>query len=349
MDLLKEFTSSAYYMPRMIFLSRGLETDMNAPRKRSRKKKCFIAAVIAFVAAGLLALTLPFFIAGEAEARPKIVETGEGSPSAGSMPEEPRNTLKVMTLNIAHGRKKALNQVLLRRSTIESNLEGIAVVLKREDPDVVALQEADGRNWMSGRFNHVTYLAKQAEFPRFIQGEHVKGLKMAYGTALLSRLSVTEPLSICFNPSPPTWTKGYVVCSVPWPGNPDTRVDVVSVHLDFARGSVRTRQVEAMAARLKSRTNPLIVMGDFNSEWDDTKSAVRWFAEELKLEAWRTDSEHLKTFPRLKQRLDWILISQELEFKGHNVLPDEVSDHLGVTAEIGLRPKTEKATDQPRP
>jgi endonuclease/exonuclease/phosphatase family metal-dependent hydrolase len=60
----------------------------------------------------------------------------------------------------------------------------------------------------------------------------------------------------------------------------------------------------------------------------------------MKLDAWRPDADGLTTFPGLRKRLDWILVSEELEFKSSEVLPDEVSDHLGVKAEIGLKSKS---------
>ena len=38
-----------------------------------------------------------------------------------------------------------------------------------------------------------------------------------------------------------------------------------------------------------------------------------------------------------KKRLDWILISEELEFVSYQVLPDIVSDHLPLIVEIRQR------------
>jgi endonuclease/exonuclease/phosphatase family metal-dependent hydrolase len=38
------------------------------------------------------------------------------------------------------------------------------------------------------------------------------------------------------------------------------------------------------------------------------------------------------------KRIDWILISADLEFISYKVLPEAVSDHHGVVAEIGMRP-----------
>ena len=50
--------------------------------------------------------------------------------------------LSVLTLNLAHGRKDALNQMLQKTSTTRSNLEEIAGFLSDSGADLVALQEA---------------------------------------------------------------------------------------------------------------------------------------------------------------------------------------------------------------
>jgi endonuclease/exonuclease/phosphatase family metal-dependent hydrolase len=146
--------------------------------------------------------------------------------------------------------------------------------------------------------------------------------------------ALREPLAITFDVSPPTFSKGFVVATIDWPGEPNINVDVVSVHLDFLRKNVRERQAEDMIDKLSSRGRPLIVMGDFNSEWKSRKSSVRAIAEGLNLKAYQPVSLEMDTFPLLRRRMDWILISDELEFVTYKVLPDVISDHYGVVCEI---------------
>jgi endonuclease/exonuclease/phosphatase family metal-dependent hydrolase len=54
------------------------------------------------------------------------------------------------------------------------------------------------------------------------------------------------------------------------------------------------------------------------------------------LQAYRPEALDLGTYG--SRRLDWILISADLEFNSYKVLPDVVSDHRGVVAEIGMKP-----------
>ena len=61
-------------------------------------------------------------------------------------------------------------------------------------------------------------------------------------------------------------------------------------------------------------------------------------ASELQLHAFEPDREDLGTYKKLSgSRLDWILISGDLEYKMYKVLPEVVSDHFAVYAELNYR------------
>ena len=241
--------------------------------------------------------------------------------------------LRIMTLNIAHGAKSGFNQIFLPTTVIKSNLQNIGSLLLREKPDLVALQEADGPSLWSGNFSHVNYLANNANYPYAFQGEHVKGLRLSYGTAFLSKTQISDPVSYTFKPSPPTLTKGFVVGTIYWPGKPNRKIDVVSLHLDFFRGSVRKNQVTELVSKLSKQKNPLIIMGDFNSGWR-VKSPMEVLATKLDLKTYKPEENEIATFPLTNKRIDWILISREMDFLSYQVLPDSVSDHKGVLAQL---------------
>jgi endonuclease/exonuclease/phosphatase family metal-dependent hydrolase len=245
-----------------------------------------------------------------------------------------RPNLRLMTLNIAHGRKDGPNQIFQKRKTIESHLNDIARVVRQEKPDVLALQEADGPSIWSGGFDQVAYLAEKANFAFFVRGEHVKGMRINYGTALLSVFPLSGAISFTFEPSPPTFSKGFVLATVSPSGRSDMSFDLVSVHLDFSRKSVREKQVDDMISRLLIRNRPLIIMGDFNCELKSKEATLRRLVDELDLKAYLPVSQNLETFPKLGKRLDWVLISPELEFMKYRVLPDVISDHYAVLCEV---------------
>ena len=299
---------------------------------RKRTKRLIAIGVFVPCLAAIAAIAIPFWNHGHTGAALNASTSGSVPGRAAEVVPEGDRTLKVMTLNIAHGRRKAFHQALQKRTTIEANLDEVAKVFLREGPDIVALQEADGPSIWSGNFDHVDYLARSAGFSHHCRGEHVEGMKLSYGTALLSRLPLDDCRSITFAPSPPTFSKGFVVGTIQWPGRPDLKVDVVSLHLDFSRKSVRQKQIQKMITELSQRENPLIIMGDFNCDWAGKEPSLRTLAEQLDVVADKPAAEDMLTFPKSKKRLDWVLVSPELELVEYKTIPDTLSDHHGVVA-----------------
>lgn len=249
--------------------------------------------------------------------------------------------LKLVSLNLAHGRKGRLNQVLLSRHKIRRNLEEIGSVLRSHGADIVALQESDGPSMWSGGFDHVQFLAVQARYPHYVHNSHSSSKFFTYGTAFLSKVPLQDMGSKTFGPSPPTFKKGYTKATVLW--NPENglsrplQVDLVSVHLDFSRGSIRTKQAAELTTEFAARSRPLIILGDLNADWMDKDSSVRDIAHSLDLQVYQPHSTELGTYASTGRRLDWILISNELRFGKYGVLPEVLSDHLAVSAELHPR------------
>jgi endonuclease/exonuclease/phosphatase family metal-dependent hydrolase len=249
-------------------------------------------------------------------------------------------SLRLMTLNIAHARREAQHQALLGPPALRHNLAAIAAVLRRESADVVALQEADGPSAWSGDFDHVATLAELGDFAHAFRGEHnpfsFGRFDLSSGTALLSRYPLAGARSRAFLES---WrdTKGFVAATVEPAGLPGAAIDVVSIHLDFLAARIRRRQVEQLVETFRDRERPLVVMGDFNCEWSERRRSLDLLRRELKLRPPAAPAH--ATFPSWRPlvRLDWILVSDELEFASYETLPDRLSDHLGVVAGVRLR------------
>lgn len=292
-------------------------------------------SIVTAIVASVFVLTSA--IGGKREMTPPVVNYPPPSEKGLDELTADKTLLKILTLNVAHGRKVWPNQIFQNENGIKSNLDAIVTMLKREQPDLVALQEADGPSLWSGRFNHVTYIAENAGYFCSIQGAHTSGAGLSYGTALLSKYPLHIPVSITFPPSPPTFPKGYVGACVGWSSEPELTVEIVSVHLDFSRHSIRKQQVQDMISRLSAVTRPRILMGDFNCQWGAGESPLNMLAAELNLTAYHENADDLITFPGTGGRLDWILISSEFEFVSYRVLPDVLSDHRAVVSKIRIR------------
>ena len=162
--------------------------------------------------------------------------------SNNSILTEPSNTLRLVSLNLAHGRLDSFHQLFVSSEQIKNNLKTVANFLIDADADIVALQETDGPSRWSGNFDHVDYLATQVDFNYYVRAENVNNFLGNYGSAILSQRPITEAQGFVFQPSPPTTNKGFSVAQVEWqlPENAKPLlIDVVSVHLDFSRDSVR--------------------------------------------------------------------------------------------------------------
>ena len=250
----------------------------------------------------------------------------------------PNSVLRVATLNLAHGRKDSFNQLFVGEDTHKENLNDIADVLIQHKPHVVALQEADAESRWSGSFDHVAYLASAAKYPWRTHVSNAESWLYSYGTALLSALPFAETIKHTFEPSPPTLDKGFVLAQIEWPfidGIKSRKVDIISVHLDFSRQSVRDKQIKEMLKILSIRMNPTIILGDFNSEWLAEVSVIKELAKKSRFSSYRPESGDYNSYK--DKRLDWILITKDMEFANYQVLPEILSDHVMVVADIRFK------------
>ncbi len=301
----------------------------SAAGKRSRKTR-----LVAFVA-------LPVGLLSVAGLGVPAATHGPSGParvvSAAKVEAQVRGTsLRVMTLNLAHGRSDGFNQVVQGGEQIRKQISAASTVIAREGIDVVALQEADRPSWWSGSFDHVARIAKSAGLGAQAHAANVEGLGLHYGTGVASRYRLADAAGHTFAPSPPTLSKGFTVARVNWPALPGGAVDVVSVHLDFASSAARKSQLDELARLLEQRGRPAIVMGDFNTGWTDDDGALRQFCQRLGLSTFAPTDGSKPTFRTLADRIDWILVSSGLEVGDYRVLDDVVSDHQPVAATITL-------------
>jgi endonuclease/exonuclease/phosphatase family metal-dependent hydrolase len=303
-------------------------------------KKLFLTTISTIALIFCSAFFLTINVAGKQKASPILIKHQKLLSEENHFKDLNNNTVfTLLTLNIAHGRKDGVSQIFQKSNQIKSNLDDISSLLKRESPDIIALQEADGPSIWSGNFSHVKYLAENSGYIHSVRGAHVDGMMLSYGTALLSKQLLDEPISVTFEPSPPTFPKGFLSASIKM--NNEIEADIISVHLDFSRKDVRQKQVQNMVNVLSAREKPLIIMGDFNCEWEEN-SAVKVLAEKLDLSIYQLTNNNQITFPILKKRIDFILISNEFEFVTYKVLPDIVSDHLGVISKIKIKDNNDR-------
>lgn len=254
-----------------------------------------------------------------------------------SVPASDQSLVRVMTLNAAHSRGTGFHQILQDGDTARENLAAIAAVIKREAPHVLALQELDGPSFWSGGFDHAEFLSERGGLPSYLRAENQRMAGLRYGTALMSRYNLADGEGFSF-PARGVWpAKGFVVSRMESGGAAYPAVTVVSVHLDPLRPTMRHKQLRMLAEYLGASSEPTIVMGDFNCEWEE-ETCLQWFTDAVQLQAHSPDAPDLGTFRFGGKRLDWVLASPHFGFGDYRVLDDDLSDHRGVVAELHWLP-----------
>lgn len=159
--------------------------------------------------------------------------------------------LKIMTFNIRFGER--------------AEMERIAEVIRRENPDLVALQEVDvftrrKGHIAAGRCDYPAQLARftgmNAAFGRTI---YFRGGQ--YGVAILSDFEILESSN---DPYTHQGEEARTALSVVVDTGKDGPVRFVCTHLDAYSSAVRLQQIGELCARYADPEIPTIVAGDFN-------------------------------------------------------------------------------------
>jgi len=265
-------------------------------------------------------------------------------------PHPPGNVIRVMTLNLAHGRGNRTVQRVLRKKSARRNLDSVVELVRDTDPHIIGFQEADLKAAWSGRFDHVGYITQKAGMANWVHACNVDGLGLAYGTAVASRLPIDRGIGYTFDATPPTFSKGWSRAVIPLDSGTGRDLEVVSVHLDFLSPKHRTNQARQLVKELGETDNHLLLMGDFNCGLRKDEETLGVLMDELRLTTYKPDAEDVITYPTLKERLDWILIGADMRFLDCEVVEPQVSDHLALiaTIQIDTREPSERESNPER-
>ena len=240
-------------------------------------------------------------------------------------------TLRILTLNLAHGRGTGFHQLVTPKAQVQANLDAVVRLIDESRAEVVALQEADAASAWSGRFNHLEYLAERTGLSHVAHGRHVEARGLVYGTGILSRAPIEASEGEAFRRNPHD-TKGFLRARIE---SPLGSVDVISLHLDFKRSRERRVQLGLLEAYLGRRPDPaehLVIAGDFNTLASSKELSAFAAARGLRCAPGSVQGTFPSGWPR--RRIDYLFVSAGLSFLRHSVLPVRVSDHLPVWGEL---------------
>ena len=250
--------------------------------------------------------------------------------------------IRIMNYNIAAG---------------HGDISAVAEVIRKYDPDIVALQEVDV-HWSirSGYDDQAEYLAEVLDMDYFYgeiytlppdrEGEGVP--ERRYGLAFLSKEPIryaqnhqltrqsTQPDAPGIRPLP-----GFPEIVIPFPGG---IVHFFNTHLDYRPDpAVREAQVVEMIEIMEQADAPVVLAGDLNARPDALEIAPLFV---MLSDAWDASGDAGDpgyTFPAdaPDRRIDYILHSPHFEVAQVFVVDSQASDHLAIVADLVLRPQDE--------
>lgn len=235
--------------------------------------------------------------------------------------------LRVMAYNIHHCNPPSKPDVL--------DVDAIAAAIRKQKPDLVALQEVDVRTGRSGNTDQAKLLARKLSMHYFFAKaiDHDGG---EYGLAILSNHPLTRtkiyrlPTQSGTNGEP----RILATAAVKLPGG--KMICFASTHLDAQKDSVnrelQIREINRIAGR---ETLPMIVAGDFNAA--PGSGVIR----QLDLIFTRTCQTCAPTIPVINpvRTIDFIAYKPAKAFEviTERVIPEHyASDHLPVVAELKM-------------
>ena len=140
------------------------------------------------------------------------------------------------------------------------DLQRIAAVIAKAQPDIVALQEVDFQCSRSGKVDQAEVLAQKldmfysfASFMSFDDGQ--------YGMAILSKHPLLE--SQIYHLPDGAEPRSFLEIDI---AVGQMMLRVVGVHLDWTDDQVRLNQLQALLKKIEPANTPYILAGDFNAE-----------------------------------------------------------------------------------
>lgn len=263
-------------------------------------------ALLPHVALGML-LPLAAAIAWQALSR-------QASPPAFA----PSSELVVMTFNIQSGYDRDQRW----------HLETTARVIETAHPDIVLLQEVS-RGWLvTSSADQLTWLARRLGMHASWGPASTDGL---WGNAVLTRAQPLEEQVVHFQTTQ-NLRRGAVLVRL---ATPTTSVWAASTHLDDPRSAtaVRLAQIEELLAFLQP-VRPLILGGDLNAEPESTELA------QLQSAGLRDAAAAVGAIMPTSadaRRIDYVLVTDELEPVAGSVLDVTASDHRPVIVRLVMR------------
>lgn len=234
--------------------------------------------------------------------------------------------MKCMTINIQHGRDFAKGVI---------DLALMAETIRKEDPDVVVMNEVYGKGEGAAFVGQAEVIAEMIGYHAFFAPAIDITGHGPYGNALLSKTPLIDAEVVAV-PKAPRLYKGYyedrcMAKAVTTVG--DKKLTLLGIHFGLQPDEAELC-AEVVCKAVKESEYPVVLMGDFNLTPDSP------LLDPIRALLTDTDSKFAGecnfTFPTDKPeiKIDYIFVSPELTVLKTDIPQVVAADHLPVTAEI---------------
>lgn len=167
------------------------------------------------------------------------------------------NVIRVMTYNVHHCNPPEKPHVI--------DVNAIASVIKKQNADIVAVQEVDVNTARSGKINEAEQLARYAGYKSFFFAKAMDYDGGQYGILILSKYPLSDTKAY---PLPVSAANGgeqrmLATGKVTLPGGKTFRFGCT--HLEAYNKTSRVLQIKEICRIAEETSSPFIVAGDFNS------------------------------------------------------------------------------------
>ena len=236
-------------------------------------------------------------------------------PAISPMPAE-HGPVTVMTYNIhqAFGIDNKLD------------LQEIVDTIRRADPDIIGLQEADAGRVPSLSVDQVLWLSRKLN----MYSAYGPSWGSTYGVAVLSKYPIVEHQRYLL-----TSEEQQRACL-------ETRIDVQGRNLSFFAVHLglnveeRERQLHELLAYTAEAPAPRVLVGDFNANPDSHEIGRVLGQFENGFALGGTGSGYTSPAEAPQETIDYVFVSPDIHIVSAKVMPSLASDHLPVVADLEI-------------
>ncbi|WP_194777301.1 endonuclease/exonuclease/phosphatase family protein [Pararhodonellum marinum] len=237
----------------------------------------------------------------------------------------------ILSYNIYHGEHPYQKN--------QSNVTQVAQLIRKINPDLVAMQEVDSMTLRTATLHDGTKVNLMQEWAKltgmdsffakaitFSEGAYGEGLLLGY-PAITESLSLPTPLG----------GEGRALALATLTLDDGSKLSFGGTHLCHEFEENRTAQVTAILAHVEKMDHPLIIAGDFNFEMDApgyAKMSEKFF--DTALEFGKPQATYSSKDPKIRIDYIWLSKNHPWQIKSAKVLPADYSDHLPLLVEVSL-------------